>query len=134
MVSGYFAGSTSTSAIASGVTQPAHTFTRGKTAASRSSGRRPARASRHAAVLPPGPPPTMMTSCPATSASDEGHDGPPPLQGRDAKVLDRLRDSHGRDQVALGGEGALDGGLVEIEGGGIALEAAEGLLAMHDHR
>src|SRR5437773_7050934 len=134
MVSGYFAGSTSTSAIASGVTQPAHTFTRGKTAASRSSGRRPARASRHAAVLPPGPPPTTMTSCPATSASHEGDDEPQPIQGRDAKVLDRVRDPHGCEQVALDVDGALDIGLGKIEGRRIAHEADEGVLAMQDHR
>src|SRR5258708_33356188 len=134
MVSGYFSGSTPTSAIAPGVTQPAHPFTRGKTAASRSSGRRPARASRHAAVLPPGPPPTMMTSCPATSASHEGDEEPPPLQARDAKVLDGVRDPHGREQVALDADGALDVGLGKIEGGGIAHEADEGLLAMQDHR
>src|SRR5438132_2207421 len=134
MVSGYFAGSTSTSAIASGVTQAAPTFPRGKTAASRSSGRGPARASRHAAVLPPGPPPTMMTSCPATSASHEGNDEPPPIQGRDAKVLDRVRDPHGREQVTLDVDRALDVGLGKIEGGGVAHEADEGLLAMQDHR
>src|SRR3989442_4813631 len=108
MVSGYLSGSTSTSAIASGVTQPAHTFTRGKTAASRRSGRKPARASLHAAVLPPGPPPTTMTSCRGTSASDERQEDSDPIYERDAQVLDRVRQPHGREQVTLDVDGALD--------------------------
>src|SRR5262245_58289001 len=60
MVSGYFAGSISASASAVAVTHPAYTFTRGKTALSRTRVRTPARASRQAAVLPPGPPPTTI--------------------------------------------------------------------------
>ncbi len=115
MVSGYLSGSTSTSAIASGVTQPAHTFTRGKTAASRRSGRKPARASLHAAVLPPGPPPTTMTSCRGTSASDERQEDSDPIYERDAQVLDRVREPHGREQVTLDVDVALDIGLGEIE-------------------
>src|SRR2546427_1239093 len=134
MVSGYFSGSTSTSAIASGVTQPAHTFTRGKTAASRSSGRKPARASLHAAVLPPGPPPTTITSWAGTSASHHREGDPQPVQGRDANVLDRVREPHGREQVALDVDGALDVGLGEIERRGIAHQTHEGLRAMQDDR
>src|SRR5437867_4387439 len=62
MVCGYADGSTSRSASAACVTQPAHSLTRGKRAASRTVTRAPARASRHATVLPPGPPPTTRTS------------------------------------------------------------------------
>src|SRR5881296_2457868 len=62
MVCGYADGSTSRSASAACVTQPAHGLTRGKRAASRTVTRAPARASRHATVLPPGPPPTTRTS------------------------------------------------------------------------
>src|SRR6267378_844303 len=115
MVSGYVSGSTSTSAIASGVTQPAHTFTRGKTAAFRRSGRMPARASLHAAVLPPGPPPTTTTSCRGTSASSQREEDADPVRERDAQALDRVRESHGREQVALDVDGALDVSLGEVE-------------------
>src|SRR5438552_1615300 len=62
MVCGYADGSSSRSASAARVTQPAHSLTRGKRAASRTATRAPARASRHATVLPPGPPPTTRTS------------------------------------------------------------------------
>src|SRR3989442_15176237 len=115
MESGYLSGSTSTSAIAPGVTQPAHTFTRGKTAASRKSGRKPARASLHDAVLPPRPPPTTMTSCRGTSASDQRQEDSDPIYERDAQVLDRVRQPHGREQVTLDVDGALDIGLGAIE-------------------
>src|SRR5205809_890271 len=89
--------------------------TRGKTAASRRSGRKPARASLHAAVLPPGPPPTTMTSCRGTSASDERQEDSDPIYERDAQVLDRVREPHGREQVTLDVDVALDIGLGEIE-------------------
>src|ERR1700675_4527764 len=100
MVRGYFSGSTSTSASASGVTQPAQILTRGKTAASSRSGRRPARARRHAAVLPPGPPPTTMTSW-ITSASPEIHEDAEPVANRQVDAFDRVGDLHGCEQVAL---------------------------------
>src|SRR5690349_19971609 len=62
MVRGYLAASISASASASAVTQPAQIFTRGNTAASRTSVSMPDHARRHAVVLPLGPPPTAMTS------------------------------------------------------------------------
>src|SRR5262250_1115217 len=102
MVSGYFPGSTSTSASASGVTQPAQTFTRGKAAASSRSGRSPARASCHAAVLPPGPPPTTMTSCGAvTSVTPERDEEPQPIGRGEPDLLHGVGDLHAGEQIAL---------------------------------
>ena len=85
MVSGYFSGSTSTSASAAGVTQPAQILTRGNTAASSTSGRSPARARRHAAVLPPGPPPTTMRRA-RPLASPESRRGPQPSASGTARI------------------------------------------------
>src|SRR3989454_8074815 len=133
MVSGYFSGSTSTSASASGVTQPAQTLTRGKTAASSRSGRRPTRARRHAAVLPPGPPPTTMTSW-ITSASPEIHEEPEPVASGRADLFDRVGDLHGREEVALEVEVAGHVGFGEVVRGRIAHEPEERLRAMHDDR
>src|SRR4029077_18998002 len=121
MVSGCFAGSISTSASASGVTQPAQTLTRGKTAASSSSGRRPARARRHAAVLPPGPPPTTMTSW-ITSASPEIHEDPEPVAKGRADLFDGVGDLHDLEEVALEVEVAAHVGFGEVVGGRIAHE------------
>src|SRR5437773_12256821 len=115
MVSGYFSGSTSTSASASGVTQPAQTLTRGKTAASSRRGRRPARARRQAAVLPPGPPPTTMTSWGATSIPPERHEESQPIAQREPDLLHRVRDFHGREEIAFDVEGAFHVGLREVE-------------------
>src|SRR2546427_9649933 len=108
MVSGYFSGSTSTSASASGVPQPAQTWPRGKPAASSGSVRRPARASRHAAVLPPGPPPTTMTSWAATSAPPEVDIEPQSFPKRQPDLLHRVGDLHAGEQIALDVERARD--------------------------
>src|SRR5262247_2887175 len=134
MVSGYFSGSTSTSASASGVTQPAQTFTRGKTAASSRSVRRPARARRHAAVLPPGPPPTTMTSWAATSAPPELDIEPQSFAQRQPDLLHRVGDLHTGEQIALDVDGALDVGLGEVERGRVAHEVDERLGPVHDRR
>src|SRR5262244_3617410 len=134
MVSGYFCGSTSASASASGVTQPAQIFTRGKTAASRTSGRRPTRASRQAAVLPPGPPPTTMTSYRTTSASPERDEKPHPLNERHADLFDRVGDAHGLEEIALQVDGAVDVSLGEVERRRVADEPDEGLGLVHDGR
>src|SRR5262245_12467536 len=134
MVSGYFSGSTSTSARASGVTQPAHTFTRGKTAASSNRVRTPARASRHAAVLPPGPPPTTMTSWAATSAPPELDIEPQSFAQWQPDVLHRVGDLHAGKQIALDVDGALDVGLGEVERGRLAHEADERVRPVHDRR
>src|ERR1700675_3768195 len=106
MVSGYLSGSTSRSASASGVTHPAQILTRGKTAASRTRVRRPARASRQAAVLPPGPPPTTMTSNgegPGLTRSPlpEGEEDPELLEGGHAELFDLGGERHHREDVAL---------------------------------
>src|SRR5262249_5617032 len=134
MVSGYFCGSTSASASASGVTQPAQIFTRGNTAASSTSGRRPTRARRHAAVLPPGPPPTPMTSGRATSASPERHEKPHSLRERNADLFDRVGDAHGLEEIAFQVDGAIDVGLSEVERGRVADEPDECLGLVHDGR
>src|SRR4029450_9902525 len=134
MVSGYFSGSTSTSARASGVTQPAQTLTRGKTAASSRSVRRPARARRHAAVLPPGPPPTTMTSWATTSAPPELDIEPQSFPQRQPHLLHRVGDLHTGEQIALDVDGALDVGLGEGEGGWLTHEAGKRLGPVHDRR
>src|SRR4029453_1772409 len=123
MVSGYFSGSTSTSARASGGTQPAQTFTAGKAAASSRSVRRPARARRQAAVLPPGPPPTTITSWAATSAPPELDIEPQSFPQRQPDLLQPVGDLHAGEQIAFDVEGALDIGLGEVERGRIAHEA-----------
>src|SRR5439155_9789647 len=122
MVSGYFSGSTSTSASASGVTQPAQTLMRGNTAASRRSDRRPARASCHAAVLPPGPPPTTMTSgvtaralAPQQRGRPHGEQQSQPLGQRQVDLLQRVGDVHGGEQVALDVDGAAYVRLAECQ-------------------
>src|ERR1700675_204261 len=131
MVRGYFSGSTSTSARACGVTQPAQTLTRGKTAASSRSGRRPARASRHAAALPPRPPPTTMTSC-ITSASPEVQQKPEPVAEGQVDLFHRVGDLHGREEIALQVEGTFRVAFREVVRGRIAHEADERLGVMHD--
>src|SRR5262245_11829535 len=134
MVSGYSSGSTSTSASASGVTQPAQTFTRGKTAASSRSVRRPARASRHAAVLPPGPPPTTMTSWAAMSAPPELDIEPQPFPQRQPDLLHRVGHLHAGEQIALDVDLALDVGLGEFERSRVAHEPDERVRPVHDRR
>src|SRR4029450_13145041 len=135
MVSGYFSGSTSTSASASGVTQPAQTLTRGNTAASSTSVRRPARASRHAAVLPPGPPPTTMTSyAAATSISPEGYVETEAIGRRQPDLFHGVGDLHAGKEVALDVEGAFDVGFGEVERARIAHEADEGGRLPDDRR
>src|SRR6185503_20023729 len=121
MVRGYLSGSTSRSTSASGVTHPAQIFTRGKTAASSTRGRRPARASCQAAVLPPGPPPTTMTSCAALMplASLPHHDGQqaqPVLEGQ-AQPLDLVGHVHRGEEIALDVDVARHVGLGEVAGG-----------------
>src|SRR4029453_2904725 len=103
------------------------TFTLGKTAASRRRGRRPARTSRQAAVLPPGPPPITITSCSATSASPEGQKDSHPIGEREAHLLDRVRDAHRRKQGALDVDGALHIGFGEGERSRVAHEPDEGV-------
>src|SRR5215472_9340581 len=134
MVSGYLSGSISRSSSATGVTQPAQILTRGKTAASRTRGRSPRRASCHAAVLPPGPPPTTMTSCAAIvfSASPEREEEPHLPQGRELDVLDRVGHLHGGEHVTLEVERALHVGFREVVGRRIAEEPDKGLRRFDD--
>src|SRR4029450_7780046 len=80
--------------------------------------RRPARARRHAVVLPPGPPPTTMTSWAATSAPPELDIEPESFPQRQPDLLHRVGDLHAGEQIALDVDGALDVGLGEIERGG----------------
>src|SRR5215813_10631385 len=122
MVSGYFSGSISRSPRASGVTQPAQILTRGKTAAS--STRTPARASRQAVVLPPGPPPTTMTSKPMTlsrakltaSRPPEGEEKPRLLMEGHAQAIDLVGEGHDGKHVSLEVEPPAHVGLGEVVG------------------
>src|SRR5215510_339381 len=142
MVSGYFSGSISRSPRASGVTQPAQILTRGKTAASSTSTRRPARASRQAVVLPPGPPPTTMTSKPMTlwrarltaSRPPEGEEKPPLLMEGHAQALDLVGEGHDGEHVSLEIEAAAHVGLGEVVGRGVADQVEEDLGRLEDHR
>src|SRR5207245_3973418 len=141
IVSGYFAGSISTSASAAGVTQPAQILTRGNTAASSTSVRAPARASCHAAVLPPGPPPTTMTSgataralAPQQRRRPNGEEQPQPLGQRQVDLLQRVGDVHGGEQVALDVDGAADERLAERQRGGIAHQPQERVGRVNDDR
>src|SRR5215468_6291685 len=142
MVSGYFSGSISRSPRPSGVTQPAQILTRGKTAASSTSTRRPARASRQAVVLPPGPPPTTMTSKPMTlsratltvSRPPEGEEKPRLLVQRHAQALDLVGEGHDGEYVSLEVEPPAHVGLGEVVGRGVADQVEEDLGRLEDHR
>src|SRR5499425_2420932 len=141
MVSEYFSGSISRSPRASGVTQPAQILTRGKTAASSTSTRRPARASRQAVVLPPGPPPTTMTSKPiasgraelTASCPPEGEEKPRLLVQRHAQALDLVGEGHDGEHVSLEVEPAAHVSLGEVVGCGVADQVEEHLGGLEDH-
>src|SRR5215468_4130558 len=142
MVSGYFSGSISRSPRPSGVTQPAQILTRGKTAASSTSTRRPARASRQAVVLPPGPPPTTMTSKPmafsratlTASRPPEGEEKPRLLMEGHAQALDLVGERHDGEYVSLEVEPPAHVGLGEVVGRGVADQVEEDLGRLEDHR
>src|SRR5215467_3109948 len=139
MVSGYFSGSISRSPRASGVTQPAQILTRGKTAASSTRTRRPARASRQAVVLPPGPPPTTMTSklsraTLTVSRPPEGEEKPRLLVQRHAQALDLVGEGHDGEHVSLEVEPATHVSLGEVVGRGVADQVEEDLGGLEDHR
>src|SRR5262244_3157074 len=145
MVSGYFSGSISRSPRASGVTQPAQILTRGNTAPSRTSTRSPARASRHAAVLPPGPPPTTMSAKVASSGCaagrgltgsrlPEGEEELGLLMERHPYVLDLVGHRHDGEHVSLEVEPAAHVSLGEVVGRGVADQVEEDLGRLEDHR
>src|SRR5262245_50728239 len=132
MVSGYLSGSISRSASASGVTHPAQILTRGKTAASSTSVRSPARVDRQAAVLPPGPPPTTMTSNGEgvglmPSPSPEREEEPDLLGHRQPETLDLVGHRHHGEHVALEVHSPAHVGFGEVVGRGILEEAEKRL-------
>ena len=134
MVSGYFSGSTSTSASASGVTQPAQTFDprehRGveqqRPEAGPGERARPRAAARSAADD------DDVVSGHVSSARGESE--PQPLAQRQPDLFHRVGDLHRGKEIALEIEGALHVGLGEVERGRIAHEADERLGPMHDRR
>src|SRR5262245_43942548 len=139
MVSGYLSGSISRSASASGVTHPAQILTRGKTAASSTSVRCPASARRHAAVLPPGPPPTTMTSNGEgaglmPSPSPQGEEKPDLLQRGQPESLDLVGHGHHGEHVALEVHPAAHVSLGEVGGRRIFDKAQKRLRRLDDHR
>src|SRR5262249_53371859 len=125
-----------------GCTPPAQTSTRGNTAAPSTSTRRPARASRQAVALPPGPPPTTMTSKPMTlwrakltaSRPPEGEEKPRLLMEGHAQALDLVGEGHDGEHVSLEIEPAAHVGLGEVVGRGVADQVQEDLGRLEDHR